>query len=239
MSGDRQAARLVSRALVVLALMLLSCAAAALLTPRQYLAALNRDLRLEQAIPPSFGDWRQEAMAPGGVVNPQGQALIKALYSQTLSRVYVDAQGQRMMLSIAYGGEQAHEIELHRPEVCYTAQGFALEEGPRGTLHDAGRDIPIKRLMARQEGRPEPITYWMRVGDDLTVSGLSQQLSRVRQGLHGRVPDGVLFRVSSISPDAASAYPQQDRFVTALLAAVDSRTRRFLIGPVDGGEESP
>jgi EpsI family protein len=229
------------QAAIAVVVMGVAALSASLLTPSDRLAEYSRDIVLEEAVPKSFRGWRLDPNQGAEVVNPQQQSLLQALYSQTLARTYVDEQGRRVMLSIAYGGMQGGSLELHRPEVCYVAQGFALERLGASTLGSpvAGRSIPLQRLMSRQRGREEPISYWMRVGDDLMVSGLSQQISRIRQGLQGKVPDGILFRVSSISADSTSAYALQDRFVQDLLASSPPRLQRFLIGPVSANRSGP
>ena len=61
-------------------------------------------------------------------MDPGQKALLDRLYEQQLSRTYENAQGYRIMLSIAYGGNQRDELELHKPEVCYVAQGFVLQD---------------------------------------------------------------------------------------------------------------
>ena len=227
------------QAMAAVALMVCAVVLASTLTPRERMAALSADINLDEAVPRSFKGWRIDEAQVGGVVNPQQESLLKVLYSQNLTRTYINESGQRVMLSIAYGGAQGGGLELHRPEVCYVAQGFTLERTGRSTLALPGiaQPVPLQRLMSQQRGRYEPISYWMRVGDDLMVSGLSQQLSRVRQGLHGLIPDGVLFRVSSISIDPQAGYALQDRFVQDLFAASPPRLQRFLAGPVSANRD--
>jgi hypothetical protein len=48
--------------------------------------------------------------------------------------------------------------------------------------------------------------------------------------LTGRIPDGLLFRVSSIDPDPARAWRKQDEFVGQLLAALPPAERWCLSG---------
>ena len=50
---------------------------------------------------------------------------------------------------------------------------------------------------------------------------------QIRLGLSGNVPDGLLFRVSSIDADPARAYAVHERFIADLLQSVvhDVRTR--------------
>jgi EpsI family protein len=156
--------------------------------------------------------------------------MIAALYDQTLSRTYVNAQGQRVMLSIAYGGDQSKQLQLHHPEVCYVAQGFDMLKDRRDELATGFGKLPVKRLVARQNARNEPITYWVTIGDKAVMSGLDQKLQRFMYGLSGRIPDGMLVRVSTIEADEGNAYKVQDRFVNQMLSALDPQARSRLLG---------
>lgn len=220
------------RAATTLLLMLGAVVLAQAFTPRARLAALSSDLKLEAAIPQAFAGWRVDPNAFAQVINPQQAALLSTLYAQTLTRTYIGPAGERVMLSIAYGTAQAGELELHRPEVCYVAQGFAIRAGGHSAVATDASPVPVQRLLARLGGRSEPISYWMRVGDDVIPSGVEQQVSRLKQGLRGWIPDGLLFRVSTLSTEPAAAYAQHERFMADLLQSVDPRTRRFLVGPV-------
>jgi EpsI family protein len=220
------------RAAAALALMLGAVVLAQAFTPRARLAALSSDLKLETAIPRAFAGWRVDNGTVAQVINPQQVALLNTLYAQTLTRTYVGPAGERVMLSIAYGAAQAGELELHRPEVCYVAQGFQIRGGGHAAVQADATRVPVQRLLASLGPRSEPISYWMRVGDDVIPSGMQQQVSRLKQGMRGWIPDGLLFRVSTIASDTAPAYAMQERFMADLLQSVDPRTRRFLIGPV-------
>jgi len=48
--------------------------------------------------------------------------------------------------------------------------------------------------------------------------------------LTGQIPDGLLFRVSSIDPDTARAYTMQDQFIADLLKAVNDKDRKRISG---------
>ena len=61
--------------------------------------------------------------------------------------------------------------------------------------------VPVKRLVARQNSRNEPITYWITVGDKAIRSGIEQKMQRLAYGLSGKIPDGMLVRVSTIAAD--------------------------------------
>jgi EpsI family protein len=135
------------------------------------------------------------------------------------------------MLSVAYGRNQHKGMNTHRPEVCYPAQGFRIESAAeRGVLRAAGREIPVTRLVARMDARVEPITYWLVVGDRITEFGYPQRAQAIRYGLRGIVPDGMLFRVSSISGDAAQAYEIQQRFVEEMMRSLPAPAQARLLG---------
>lgn len=212
----------------------LATLAAAALKPHRRMAELSRSVTLERAIPKSFEGWQEVDDTHRFLVNPQQQELLGALYSQLVSRTYRNVAGDTVMLSISYGGQQGNDVELHRPEICYVAQGFSLVKNGRVNI-DVGQgnaQVGALRLLARQGQRIEPISYWMRVGDQVIPSGYRQQWLRIQYGLEGWIPDGVLFRVSSINADTQHGYAMQEAFAAALLRAVDLPTRRMLIGPV-------
>lgn len=217
----------------VLATLLMGCAAAGAwkLTPTTRMSAQHGDVQLEQMLPKQFGTWRMDEHAVGGVVNPQQEAMLKQIYSQTLSRTYVDGEGQRIMLSIAYGQDQRDAMQLHYPEVCYPAQGFQLKGKTIAKLTLPFGDIPVRRLeTVLGNQRYEPITYWTVVGDRTTLGGVDKKMIEMSYGLNGVIVDGLLFRVSSIDRDTAHAYALQDGFVGALLASLSPAHRRRLAG---------
>ena len=59
-------------------------------------------------------------------VRPPPDGLEAEIYNQEVSRAFVDKEGHVVMLMIAYGESQSDRLQLHHPEVCYTAQGFRV-----------------------------------------------------------------------------------------------------------------
>jgi hypothetical protein len=93
------------------------------LTPQEKWFEHLGEPQFEQIIPPSFADWAQ---VPDGsntlIVNPQQQEALDNLYTQIVSRTYVQqSTGRRLMLSLAYGDNQTFSKLLHRPESCYSS----------------------------------------------------------------------------------------------------------------------
>jgi len=217
-------------AVTIAALMFAASGAAIVARPGARLADERPAIALESAIPRQFGDWREAPLGIVQVVNPQTQELLDKLYSQILTRTYVGANGYRIMLAIAYGSDQRGALQAHKPEVCYPAQGFALQKNEAGSLATAYGNIPVRRLLTSLGPRHEPVTYWFTVGDTAIQGKLQKRLADLRYGLTGRIPDGMLFRISSIDADPVQAYRFQDQFVDQLLAVVSGDERKRLSG---------
>jgi len=219
------------RTIVIGLMLILASALAPHLKPTVIMADSMAAVNLEQMIPDQFGEWHKERRELEQIVSPENKIMLAKIYNQTLTRAYLDNYGTRIMLSIAYGGDQNDEMKIHRPEVCYAAQGFQVIKEKTDTVSTEFGSIPIKRLLAVQGNRIEPITYWIRVGDKAVVpKGLQQKLAQLRYGLTGKVPDGMLVRVSSISADEKDAYRAQDDFIKAMLAAMNKEDRARLAG---------
>lgn len=221
--------RLLAWAVGAAAAMASSSLAAVALRPKPRDPSTPPAITLESAIPKQFGEWRM-APATVQVVNPQAQQMLDKLYSQLLMRTYVDARGASVMLSLAYGDDQRGGLQAHMPEVCYPAQGFRLLRSVDHTLATPFGAIAAKRVEASLNGRHEPITYWFAMGDRAVRTTWQRRMAEVRMGLAGRAPEGLLFRVSSIDADAARAFALQERFVAALLAAMEPAQRAQLTG---------
>jgi EpsI family protein len=187
-------------------------------------------IQLESAFPREFGRWREEPQRQVQIVNPQTQAMLDKLYSQSLARVYIDESGYRVMLSVVYGDDQRGGLQAHRPEVCYPAQGFTLRSEERATLDTPFGPVPVRRLDTQLASRLEPVTYWFAFGDQVVGSRFEQRWAEFRLGLEGRVPHGVLLRVSSIDANTPGAFRRQDQFVNELLTAMAVHDRSRVIG---------
>lgn len=185
---------------------------------------------LADAVPKQFGDWREMSNTGAQVVNPQTQELLDKLYSQTLTRLYINSQGYRIMLSLAYGDDQRGGLQAHMPEVCYPAQGFKLESLQPHMVTTPYGQISGKRLFTTLGQRAEPITYWFALGQQAVQSRWEKRLIEIRLGLTGQVPDGLLFRVSSIDDNTSRAYAAQEAFVNDLLGALKPADRLKLAG---------
>lgn len=212
--------------------MLAAAALALVLMPRAQLDDKGPGIDLEAMIPTAFGEWTLDGTIAPLIVSPEVEAQIDRLYKQTLTRTYVNDRGQRIMLSIAYGGHQRGLMQVHLPEVCYVAQGFQIGSVSKDLIDVSGASLPVMKLVATQGQRIEPITYWAMVGDSVVRGGVERSLARVKYGLTGKIPTGMLIRVSTISANESESYRTEEDFVRAMLRAVPVDARRHLTGAV-------
>lgn len=208
--------------------MLAAAGMAYAMKPTRHAAADKFDL--EAVIPRQFGAWTEEQQQQIRLVDPRQQETIDRLYSQVLMRSYVNGEGTRVMLAIAYGGDQSDDLQVHRPEVCYPAQGALLLTTTNASLPTQWGEIPIRKLTTQLGPRHEPVTYWVMVGDRAIIGSLQGKLAQLSYGFRGQIPDGMLVRASTIDNDDERAFAQQAQFLRDMLAAVPPDSRKRLSG---------
>lgn len=210
-------------------LMLGSAALAQYLKPTRFVAHERQQTKLNQVVPGAFAEWVLDTSMVPVTAAPDVSEMLAGLYDDLLERTYVNKQGYRVMLSIAYGSDQRGEKnQVHRPEYCYSAQGFLLTSSAAGSVPFANFQLPVQRLTARMQSRNEPITYWLTINNEAVLPGWSRKITQLKYGFSGVVPDGLLIRVSSIDSDSAAAYKIQEQFIQELLQALnDVEKARF------------
>lgn len=219
------------RNFVLMALMVAAAVLAPQLRATTSLADQRPPIDLENMVPRQFGEWQEQTGLAVQLVNPEVQANVNRLYSATLSRTYINPVGYRIMLSIAYGKDQSDTLQVHKPEICYPAQGFQVRSKERFLLDMPERTFPATRLMTALGQRFEPVTYWVVLGDDVTRGGVDKKLKEMRYSLlEQTMPDGMLVRVSSIDRDAQKAFELQRAFATALVNAIAPENRSRFAG---------
>lgn len=212
-------------------LMALTAVFSAVFLPRpQPMAQERAGTPLEQLFPDQFGEWRLDPGAAALIRPAFEQAKRFQMYDQVLERTYLNAAGHRVMLSVAYGRQQSVGLQMHRPEVCYKAGGFKVDDIQTGSLPLPGLNLPVTRLLASMEGRPEPITYWRLLGDEVVADETRFKLRQLSLGASGAIPDGMLVRVSSIDDDRQAAYRVHEAFVQALALSLTPAQRARVLG---------
>ena len=216
--------------LVLLALILGSAGLASAIRPTIIMADTRSPTILKTMVPIAFGEWEQLLTESTQIVDPQQKEMLDKLYSETLMRTYINRAGYRIMLSIAYGKNQSNALQMHKPEVCYPAQGFMLMDTQRGTLDLLGRPSAATRLKTSLGQRHEPVTYWAVVGDHVTKDAVDRKLTEMQYAVRREIPDGMLVRLSSIDTDTANAFAIQSRFATQMVHAISPEYRSRFAG---------
>jgi len=140
---------------------------------------------LEDVIPKTIGPWKFAA-ASGLVVPPEDQ-LERAIYSQTLTRVYSDGDNDVMLL-LAQSGSETGILQIHRPETCYTAAGYHISPVTPHPVAVGSAVIPANSMDATTDGYTEHVLYWTRVGDEMPASWREQRIAVAEQNLRVYFP---------------------------------------------------
>ena len=206
----------------------LTAAAAYHFTPHLMLADLQ-PVKLETMIPTQFGSWKMVPEGTDIISSPEQDEFIKSIYSQVLTRTYIDNAGNHIMLSIAYTRDQSDNsgTQSHKPEICYPAQGFSIRKSSQGIFNTDFGNISVRQLITEHIDRVEPLSYWTMVGSVTVQGNLETKLAQMSYGFRNIIADGLIFRVSMIDSDMAASYQIQQKFIAELVQklSVESRTR--------------
>jgi EpsI family protein len=179
---------------------------------------------LEAMMPDHFAGWRRIALSQA-VLPPEtelqpGEAVAYRAYQDDLGRI--------VTLVAAFGPPLGDSVRLHRPEKCYTAQGFEIRARSQSRLVIDGRDVPLINLDTLSPARREAVTYWLRDGAGFTTKASDNGLQRLRKGV-SRPLDGALVRISTINGEAPQ-FDLHQRFLADFSKALSPRAATVLLG---------
>jgi EpsI family protein len=189
---------------------------------------------LDHVLPARFGAWSEvpTAFAPVDPFDTGGEEAAARTYDVVATRTFRREDGTEVMLTFAYGRVQEQESKIHRPELCYFAQGYAI--GDFATMRVA--DLPAASFVATSPERSETVVYWIRIGGTISASAWHTRAVLLWLGLRHIVPDGILVRASILAPQAPDgAKLSADRaaladFLTDAALAPRSSQRWMLTG---------
>jgi EpsI family protein len=222
-------------ALLLLIVMVLASIVAVLLTPR--VTAETHVADIEKLVPAQLGAWMQrenvvEQVSLSIADDPAEKE--RRLYDQMITRTYANPRGDRVMLAIAYTHAQNEELKIHRPELCYYAQGFAVKKLGESRLQlSSNSSVQSLELFAKNADRLEPITYWIRIGDRVILDPWAVRWKIFSEGMKGNLTDGILVRVSSLvvtESQIDDAFSAQREFIAALYDALTPEGKKMLVG---------
>lgn len=186
--------------------------------------------QFESLVPKQIGQW--QFVTRSGVVLPPQDAFSDRLYDNLASRGYTDPAGNMLMLLIAYNNRQDGVLQIHRPEICYPAGGFDLSPTTETTIRlNNGEAIPAQTFLATGRDRYETVLYWTRVGKEFPRRWSEQRGTVISANLAGEVPDGLLFRISTLGKPTAETLPDLERFANDFIIASPPQLSALLAGP--------
>jgi EpsI family protein len=210
--------------------MLSAAVLAVVMKPEKKLADHIEKVDLQAMIPSQFAEWRLDANTPTQILSPEVEENLNKTYDQIFTQTYVNTQGEKIMLTIAYGSQQTQELKAHRQEVCYRAQGYTIEMLSHESMNIFNSSIPVTRMYARQRERNEPVTYWFTMGNQVVLSRTERFFVQLKYALSGFIPDGFLVRISNISSDPKNSFVLHENFISALISATSPKTANRLLG---------
>jgi len=210
------------RQILFVSLCILAAVASYVLTPKQMLADID-PVNLEQMVPMEFGAWKVLPQNESVITSSEQEEFIKSIYSQVLSRVYTDANGHQVMLSIAYTRDQSDNSgkQSHKPEICYPAQGFNITDRDLYSLNTQFGVIKAMHLIAKLKDRIEPITYWTTIGNVNVSNQFDSKIAQIDYGFNNILSDG---------NDYVYSYELHKVFINSLINTLSAHDRKRLSG---------
>jgi EpsI family protein len=161
-------------------------------------AVVMSDKDFRSLIPRQIGGW--QSRKSDELVVPQEDEFSAKLYENLETFVYEGENIPTMMLLLAYNSVQQNDVQAHRPEVCYPASGYPIILSEEISLKYKNKQISGCYLIAeRSPSSFEHIIYWIRIGDAFPTSWARQRLDMALMNASGIIPDGSLFRASTVN----------------------------------------
>jgi EpsI family protein len=190
---------------------------------------------LEKNIPQEFKDWKLVPQLTQQVSLVSDNNMQNQIYDDVLMRTYVNKEGAKVMLALAYAKEQRQDVKIHQPDICYPAQGYQMLKSTLASFDISANASPIvgKNQVYTSSSHLEAVSYWVRVGDGTFLSGLQMRLKIIEDGLFKqRFDDGILVRVSSTAQNDSETeklFKLHERFLNDLTASVTGNNRKLLV----------
>ena len=194
-----------------------------------------KGIKLSDLVPARVGRWSY-GDAQSVIVARADDAFPTAGSDQVVARSYRAENAPTVMLLIAYGSTQGATLQLHRPETCYPGQGFNLSDFSEPALSLGPDRIQARRFTATRDQRVERLIYWTRIANSFPRNTAGEYAAILGSVFSGVVPDGVLVRLSTLTPDIAQADVALDSFAAELVKSISPLGRRVLLGAAIAGE---
>ncbi|MBS1142139.1 MAG: epsI [Proteobacteria bacterium] len=199
--------------------------------PTRFMADISPRKTLAEEVPTEFLHWKKGRTDLAAVLDPTQQAVLNYLYTETLSANYINPSNRLVMLSIAYGKDQSDGHDVHKPDLCYPAQGFkVLEQRDMTLVLDDQRSITVRYMKTQLGNRIEPLVFWTTAGDYVYQTKLQKKIIGMKYSAENLIPDGLVLRVSMIEPDPEIALTVISDFIKTWYDAMPEQQRYRYFG---------
>lgn len=219
---------------VLMTCLLVGAITARLLTPNA--VHVEAYPEFDQRLPSQVAQWTYTPSAMQQVAASTAKDTdLSQPYNEVSMRTYRDPQGHAVMLTLAWGQRQRQEVKVHRPDLCYVAQGYkviSLSNKQTTGFSGVSHPVLVHHMLAQNAQSYEAVAYWMRIGSNFSEGALETRMHIIEEGLKGRIPDGILVRSSiraNTKEEAEAAFPLLDQFLLDLYGSTPSTLRPYLI----------
>ncbi len=225
------------KSISIFLLFMLAFFASILLKPDFSGSVVNKIPDFKTIIPVSLSNWTmvQNHYQPISL-SVEGEKNIDQPYDSVLMETFQNnISEQTIMLAIAYGANQQQEIKIHRPELCYPAQGFEVKElsdlAYEVKLNSGAYHFKLTKLLSQSKQRKELTLYWIRIGDIISSNPWEIRWNILKGGLSKNIPDGILVRTSQVLLEDMSveeSIKTQKEFITGLLKGIENKDKSII-----------
>jgi EpsI family protein len=198
-----------SRQSVVVALLLTSTLAAAVLTSMRPSDQLSQPL---ESIPTEFAGWK--------VVQSQtlsDHVLSVLLPTSYISRTY-EKSGRQLDLFVSYYAQQRAGESMHSPKNCLPASGWEIWRYDSALLPVDGTQFKVNKYFIENNGRRSIVYYWYQSKERIVASEYVGKILLLRDALLDGHTAGSIVRV--IVSDVPGAAEEAAAFSSALIPQV-------------------
>ena len=117
-------------------------------------------------------------------------------------RNYTSSDGQDVFLYVGYYGTAKGGRTIHVPKLCYTGQGWSIEEWEERSIRLANSTmVDVNRMVVRKGALRRLVYFWFQSEDIIMASGLDLNIYKFQHRLLYNRNDGAFVRVSLEYPE--------------------------------------
>lgn len=180
---------------------------------------------LHANLPKAFAGWTASPVQQAVLPDPEEVKAVTSAYEEVVSRAYDHPGARQMMLVVAHGRPGSGLLALHRPQTCYTSQGFTVQDCGEANLPQPFSGVRTTRLLATRDARTEPVVFWASVAGQQSDTDVEQKLRLLRAAWQGRPLDAFLIRASCVGTNDRATFDAIGSFLSDLLGACSPTTK--------------